>query len=132
MEQNKDIIPDKNSIPDNPYNQYYQEYIKGPEEAKNEVSKPKQVGSMVLCGISTAWVVLTCCFWAILYAAGVDPDKAVNFGIAMFFFFCVMLIPAIIAKAVNRKSKWAVICIICVCIVIAAVIAMSILMPPWY
>ena len=132
MEQNKDIFPDKNSFPDNPYNQYYQEYIKDPEEAKNEVSKPKQVGSMVLCGISTAWVVLTCCFWAILYAAGVDPDKAINFGIAMFFFLCFMLIPAIIAKAVNRKSKWAVICIICVCIVIAAVIAMSIFMPPWY
>lgn len=132
MEQNKDIFPDKNSFPDNPYNQYYQEYIKNPEKGKNEVSKPKQIGSMVLCGVSTAWVVLTCCFWAILYAEGVDPDKAINFSIAMFFFFCFMLIPAIIAKVINRKSIWAVIDIICVGIVIVAVIAMSILMPPWY
>ena len=132
MEQNKDIFPDKNNFPENPYNQYYQEYIKDPEKEKNEVSRSKQIGSMVLCGVSTAWVVLTCCFWAILYAAGVDPDKAINFGIAMFFLFCVMLIPAIIAKVINRKSKWAVIDIICVCIVFVAVIAMSILMPPWY
>ena len=132
MEQKKDIFPDKNSFPDNPYNQYYQEYIRDPEKEKNEVSRPKQIGAMVLCGVSTVWVVLTCCFWAILYAEGVDPDKAINFGIAMFFFFCVMLIPAIIAKCINRKSKWAVIDIIYVCIVIAAVIAMIIFMPPWY
>ena len=132
MEQNKDIFPDKNSFPDNPYNQYYQEYLKDPEKEKNKISKPKQIGSMVLCGVSTAWVVLSCCFWGILYAEGVEADKAVNMGFVMFFLSCFMLIPAIIAKCINRKSKWAVICIICVCIVIAAVIAMSILMPPWY
>ena len=45
MEQNKDIFPDKNNFPDNPYNQYYQEYIRDPEKEKKEVSKPKQVGS---------------------------------------------------------------------------------------
>ena len=114
------------------YNQYYQEYLKDPEKEKNKVSKPKQIGSMVLCGVSTAWVVLSCCFWGILYAEGVEADKAVNMGFVMFFLSCFMLIPAIIAKCINRKSQWAVICIICVCIVIAAVIAMSILMPPWY
>ena len=51
MEQNKDIFPDKNSFPDNPYNQYYQEYLKDPEKEKNKISKPKQIGSMVLCGV---------------------------------------------------------------------------------
>ena len=51
MEQNKDIFPDKNNFPDNPYNQYYQEYLKDPEKEKNKISKPKQIGSMVLCGV---------------------------------------------------------------------------------
>ena len=41
MEQNKDIFPDKNSFPDNPYNQYYQEYLKDPEKEKNKVKKKK-------------------------------------------------------------------------------------------
>ena len=36
MEQNKDIFPDKNNFPDNPYNQYYQEYLKDPEKEKKQ------------------------------------------------------------------------------------------------
>ena len=131
MEQKKDIYPDQSNFPNNPYSQSYQEYIADPEKLKNEVSKPKRIASMVLCGVSTAWVVLSGCFWAILYAAGVDPDKAINMGLTMVFLFCFMLIPAIIARVINYKSKWAVIDIICVCIAFVAVVAMSIFMPPW-
>lgn len=131
MEQDKDIYQDMDNVHDNPYNKDYQEYMAGLREAKKEITKPRRIASIILCSFSTGWIFLTSFFWVLLYLISNDNGSPVTSAIIMFFLFCVMLIPAVIAKIVNRKSKWALIDIICTCIVLVVVMITGIICPPW-
>ena len=129
MEQNKDNYPEINNAPANPYTKDYREYIADPDANKDQISRPKRLTSMILCAVSSVWILLTCSYWGTTYAI----DNVTSYAAAMIFFwlFCFMLVPSIIAKVFNSKSKWAVINLICTGVVFVVIIVMSIFMPPW-
>lgn len=136
MEQNKELYPNINSVPDNPYTQDYHEYIVDPGEVKNEVSKPRRVGSIILCAISNILLFSFCIIWTVVFCSILVDGSHVSVGdsvlltIGLFFYLMPgFLITSIIAKIINRKSKWALINLICIGIIIVALIIISIIVP---
>lgn len=132
--------PNHQNVPDNPYTQYYRQYFADPEKAKNEVPKPRRVASIVLCAVSTIVLVYFFAMWLILSYENINFkfsfDTGAGSGLAGSFMLLLMflpgtLIPAIIAKVLNRKSIWALINIVCICIMFVAVIVVGIFLPAW-
>ena len=57
MENNKDVNQSQDNVNDNPYTLYYQKYLAKPEANSEIIDKnpirPKQIISMILCGVSS-------------------------------------------------------------------------------
>lgn len=127
MEQNKDINQGVNNVSENPYTQYYQQYIAKPVTAEKKPVSPKQIISMILCIVSSLFIFIFALIWIfILIAGGSAGTENVRFTI--YFLSIISLGPAIAAKVLNRKSKWALINIICFCVLFVAVIVMNLVM----
>ena len=125
MEQNKDINQGQNNVPDNPYTQYYQDYIFKPVIDKKPIG-PKQIISIILCGVSSAMMVFLVFIWTIIIISG-NAGRTDDVKFTIIFLSITSLGPAIVAKVLNRKSIWALINIICLSILFVAVILMTLL-----
>ncbi len=131
--------PDLNKTPDNPYTQYYHEYIVTPGEVKNEVSKSKRVGSIVLCALSDMVMLSLTVYWIVLayqavngYAGVIDTGSFLAVTLLLFVYFMPgALVPSIIAKALNRKNKWALINLICLGVILVTILVLSFILPAW-
>ncbi len=66
-----------NNTPDNPYTEYYQQYIVTPEQKKKEVSKPKRVGSMILCTLSDMFMLSFSVMWAVFLIRRLPASETV-------------------------------------------------------
>ena len=129
-----------NNAPDNPYTEYYQQYIVTPEQKKKEVSKPKRVGSMILCALSDMFMLSFSVMWAVFSYQEIsgfrDSDMTVSNFIAatvmIFFYFMITCLPvSIIAKVLNPKSKWPVINFVSMFVLLAVMITLSFFIPGW-
>ena len=130
MEQNKDIDQGQNGVPDNPYTKYYQNYIVKPAKpaAVNKKSiNPKQLISMILCGVSSAWIIIFVFILVVLLISG-NAGKPDDTKFTIFFLSLISLAPAIVAKVLNRNSIWALVNIICLGILFVAVIVITLSM----
>ena len=125
------------TYPNNPYTQDYREYIVDPGEAKREVSKPRRVVSIVLCAISNLILLGFCVIWAVCFYTVVIDDAA-NMGywggalLTLMLFLYLMpgfLITSIVAKILNRKSKWALINLIAIGIITVGFFLISLIVP---
>lgn len=142
MQQNNGNYQDIKSAPDNPYTQYYHEYLVDPGVPSNEVTKPKRVASIILCAISNILMLSFCVMWYVLIYMNltgykvsiiIDTDNCLVFSITLFLFLSPgLLVPTIIAKITNRKSKWAIVNFIGIFLILAAVIVASLtVVPSW-
>ena len=137
MEQNKNTYPDMNNVPNNPYNQYYQQYIVDPGQAKEEVSKGRRITSMVLCAVSNMTLLVFCVYWGFMYfvqglstSVEMDVSKRLIFSFGLFAYFMVLfLTTSVVAKVLNRKSKWATVNFILIGVVFATVMCLSLITP---
>ena len=133
MEQNKEVNQGQNNIPDNPYTESYLKYIVKPVTAETKASgaatkalSPKQTISMILCGVSTAWIVIFVALLALIILSG-NGGRTEDVRFTIYFLSIISLGPAIVAKVLNRKSIWALVNIICLGILfVALIIAISI------
>lgn len=128
-----------NNAPNNPYTQYYREYIVEPGTAANEVSKPKRVASIFLCALSSmvlfSFVVMYTVFFYQIYmdpSSEMTVEKCLSFSVLFFLYLSPgFLVTAIIAKVINRKSTWALFNIILICVIFVLLIVGSFLLPLW-
>ena len=133
MEQNKEVNQGQNNIPDNPYTESYLKYIAKPVTAETKASgaaakalSPKQIISMILCGVSTAWIVIFVALLALIILSG-NGGRTEDVRFTIYFLSIISLGPAIVAKVLNRKSIWALVNIICLGILfVALIVAISI------
>ena len=131
MEQNKDNYSEINNVPDNPYSEYYQEYIADPEQVKKEVSKARRVASTITCAASDAIVLTLGGMWtyffvsAASYSSEINVDGIFAFTLLFLIYFLPALALSIVAKCINHKSKWALINIICISVFMGLMIALS-------
>ena len=123
MEQNKDIDQGLYNVPDNPYTQSYQEYIAKPVADKDKTG-PKHIISMILCGVSSAFIAFFALIFFLVIVGGGTAGRPDDVRFTVFFLSIMSLGPAIAAKVLNRKSIWAVINIICICVLFIALIVM--------
>lgn len=138
MEQNNSNFQDYQNAPENPYTHYYHEYIVDPGEVRTEVTKPRRISSIILCALSTMVLFGTSVMWLVIYWMSINTEYSFELSpgvsivpMTMLFLYCMLgsLAPAIVAKVINRKSKWAVINFICIGILFVAVIVASFFMP---
>lgn len=137
MEQNNNTHQDMNNVPDNPYNQYYRQYIVDPGKAKEEVSRGRQIASIVLCAVSNMVLLVFCVYWAFTYFVNGISDSvknnvsnSVTFSFGLFAYFAIMFVTtSVVAKVLNRKSKWATINFILIGVVLVAVMTISFYAP---
>ena len=137
MEQNKNSYQDMNNVPDNPYNQYYREYIVDPGKAKEEISRGRQIASTVLCAVSNMVLLSFCVYWAYTYFVHGISDSiknnvsnSVTFSFALFAYFAIMFVTtSVVAKVLNRKSKWATVNFILIGVVFVTVMKISFYAP---
>ena len=145
MEQNKINnqngqvnYPEIKSAPDNPYTEYYNEYIVNPNDTNKAISKGKRVTSIILCAVSNMVMVSFFVMWiAIIFelVTGYRDDEVtvdVSVGLSLSLYAYLMVISlalAIVAKVLNRKSKWALINIISVFVILVVVIVVSLIVP---
>ena len=130
MEQNKDINQGTNNVPENPYTQSYQKYIvkpvTKPAASTEKAIGPKQIVSLILCGVSSVWIFLFSLTMLLLIISG-NAGNSEDITFTLFFFTLISLSPAIVAKVLNRKSIWALINIICLSILFVAEIVIYLL-----
>ena len=139
MQENNSNNQNINNVPGNPYTEYYHEYIVDPIQLKNEVPKPKRIASIILCVVSTMMLVSFPVMWiAMAYSTITNSTSVLDFGtsvgasVLLFVYFLPgMLIPAIIAKILNRKNKWPIINIICMSVIFVTVLVLSFFLPKW-
>ncbi len=127
------------NIPDNPYTQYYSEYIVTLDKLdKDAVSKPRRIVSLVLCAVSSMLILCFCVFAAVMVYQYVNVNVSSSAGTAEYLFASIIyyiyfmafsLAASIIAKIINRKSIWSVINFILMGVILAAVISLSFVVP---
>ena len=140
MEQNKENLqqvnyPDLNNIPENPYTEDYHEYLVDPGVLQREVPKPKRIASIVLCAISNMIMLSFCVMWVVIVYMGLirfakDAGSSMSYSAVLFAYLLPgMLIPSIIAKILNRKSKWAIVNFVAMSVILVTIMIASMLMP---
>ena len=137
MEQNENRYRIINNAPDNPYNQYYQQYLVEPGDEKKEISKGKRIASMVLCAVSNMGLLSFCVYWVVnfylmgIYGGGNQTvSNSVVFTLSLFaYFMTVFLTTSVVAIVINRKSRWAVINFILIGVVFSTVMLISYIAP---
>ena len=127
MEQNKDINQSQNNAPDNPYTQYYQEYIAKPVATDKKPLGPKQIISMILCGVSSAFIFIFVLILLVLIISG-NAGRTEDVRFTIYFLSIISLGPAIVAKVLNRKSIWALINIICLGVLFVSLIVTNLIL----
>lgn len=130
--------PGIKGVPGNPYTTTYQEYIVDPGAKITGVTRGRKVASMVLCALAdmtmlTFCVMLFVFIYQLLIGYRNETVTTENFtvgSLVVFAYFNVIsLTLSIVAKALNRKSIWAVFNFILIGIILAAVIAVSQIVP---
>ena len=128
MENNKDVNQSQDNVNDNPYTLYYQKYIAKPAANSEIIDKnpirPKQIISMILCGVSSFVMVFFGFIWALIIVSG-NAGKPDDVSFSIFFLLCTALAPAIVAKVLYHKSKWAVVNFICLGVFFVAMIVIN-------
>ena len=126
MENNKYINQGQDN--NNPYTREYQKYIAKPvintEIADKNPIRPKQIISMILCGVSSLAMGFLVFIWALIIISG-NAGKSDDVSFTIIFLSFTSLAPAIVAKVLNRKSIWAVINMICLGVLFAALIVIN-------
>ena len=122
-------IPVANNAPDNPYTTYYNQYIANPNEQKNQTPKSKWLLATIFCAISDILMVGYLGLWGafifqLLTGSRdelIDADKFTMVSIWLYIYILIIsLALSIVAKAVHRKSIWAVINFILLAVILAA------------
>lgn len=128
MENNKDVNQRQDNVNDNPYTLYYQKYLAKPTANSEIIDKnpirPKQIISMILCGVSSFVMVFFGFIWALIIFSG-NAGKPDDVSFSIFFLLCTSLAPAIVAKVLYHKSKWAVVNFICLGVFFVAMIVIN-------